>query len=158
MNNLFIKVTLFSIFLISCGKKNEMVLVSEKHSNISFNNRIVESDSLNILNYEYIYNGGGVAIADFNRDGKEDVYFTGNVVNNKLYLNQGDFVFKDVSSISQTQCKGSWSMGVTVIDINNDKWPDIYISVSGKGDAMDRKNILLINQGCLLYTSPSPRD
>tara|TARA_B100001057_G_scaffold90372_1_gene86591 strand:+ start:478 stop:3732 length:3255 start_codon:yes stop_codon:yes gene_type:complete len=147
MNNLFIKVTLFSIFLISCGEKNEMLLVPEKHSNISFNNEIVESDSLNILNYEYIYNGGGVAIADFNRDGKEDVYFTGNVVNNKLYLNQGDFVFKDVTSISQTECNGSWSMGVTVIDINNDKWPDIYVSVSGKGETINRKNILLINQG-----------
>ncbi len=147
MINLNIRVIFFSIFLISCGKKNEMVLVPEKHSNISFNNEVIESDSLNILNYEYIYNGGGVAIADFNRDGKEDIYFTGNVVNNKLYLNQGNFVFKDVSSVSKTECEGSWSMGVSVIDINNDNWPDMYISVSGKGDAIDRKNILLINQG-----------
>ena len=147
MISLNIRVILFSIFLISCGEKNEMVLVPEKHSNISFNNEVIESDSLNILNYEYIYNGGGVAIADFNRDGKEDIYFTGNVVNNKLYLNQGNFVFKDVSSESQTECEGSWSMGVSVVDINNDNWPDMYISVSGKGDAMDRKNILLINQG-----------
>ena len=147
MSNLYIRVILFSVFLISCGEKNEMLLVSENHSNISFNNEVIESDSLNILNYEYIYNGGGVAIADFNRDGKEDIYFTGNVVNNKLYLNEGDFVFKDVSSISQTECSGSWSMGVSVIDINNDNWPDMYVSVSGKGKPINRKNILLINQG-----------
>ena len=147
MSNLYIRVILFSVFLISCGEKNEMLLVSENHSNISFNNEVIESDSLNILNYEYIYNGGGVAIADFNRDGKEDIYFTGNVVNNKLYLNEGDFVFKDVSSISQTECSGSWSMGVSVIDINNDNWPDMYVSVSGKGKPNNRKNILLINQG-----------
>ena len=147
MSNLYIRVILFSIFLISCGEENEMLLVPENHSNISFNNEVIESDSLNILNYEYIYNGGGVAIADFNRDGKEDIYFTGNVVNNKLYLNEGDFIFNDVSSISQTECKGSWSMGVSVIDINNDKWPDMYVSVSGKGEAINRKNILLINQG-----------
>ncbi|MBU78948.1 MAG: hypothetical protein CMD29_02345 [Flavobacteriales bacterium] len=147
MSKLYIRVILFSVFLISCGEKNEMLLVSENHSNISFNNEVIESDSLNILNYEYIYNGGGVAIADFNRDGKEDIYFTGNVVNNKLYLNEGDFVFKDVSSISQTECSGSWSMGVSVIDINNDNWPDMYVSVSGKGKPINRKNILLINQG-----------
>ena len=147
MSNPYIRVILFSVFLISCGEKNEMLLVSENHSNISFNNEVIESDSLNILNYEYIYNGGGVAIADFNRDGKEDIYFTGNVVNNKLYLNEGDFVFKDVSSISQTECSGSWSMGVSVIDINNDNWPDMYVSVSGKGKPINRKNILLINQG-----------
>ena len=147
MININIRVILFSILLISCGKKNEMVLVSEKHSNILFNNEVIESDSLNILNYEYIYNGGGVAIADFNRDGKEDIYFTGNVVDNKLYLNEGNFVFKDVSSVSQTECKGLWSMGVSVVDINNDNWPDMYISVSGKGDAKSRKNVLLINKG-----------
>ncbi len=148
MTNRLSPILLLLIFLvISCQNNNQMVLVSEKQTNILFNNQVIESDSLNILNYEYIYNGGGVAIADFNRDGKEDVYFTGNVVSNRLYLNQGDFVFKDVSSISKSECNGFWSMGVSVIDINNDQWPDMYISVSGKGDPKKRKNILLVNQG-----------
>jgi len=138
---------IFIFFIFSCHKKPGMVLISESHSNILFNNEVIESDSLNILNFEYMYNGGGVAIADFNRDGKEDIYFTGNVVNNQLYLNQGNFIFKDVSSISKADCSSAWSMGVSVIDINNDQWPDMYISVSGKGHAKNRKNILLVNQG-----------
>ncbi len=141
MNRLFPILFISVFFVISCQNKNQMVLVPETQSQIKFNNKVIESDSLNILNYEYMYNGGGVAIADFNRDGKEDIYFTGNVVSNKLYLNQGDFVFKDVSSVSKTECAGYWSMGVSVIDINNDQWPDMYISVSGKGDPKNRKNI-----------------
>ena len=95
MSRINILVILFFIF--SCHKKSGMVLISESHSNILFNNEVIESDSLNILNFEYMYNGGGVAIADFNRDGKEDIYFTGNVVKNQLYLNQGNFIFKDVN-------------------------------------------------------------
>ena len=86
-------------------------------------------------------------MADFNKDGLDDIYFTGNVVKNQLYLNQGNFIFKDVSSISKADCSSAWSMGVSVIDINNDQWPDMYISVSGKGPAKNRKNILLVNQG-----------
>lgn len=154
MNRLFPILFISVFFVISCQNKNQMVLVPETQSQIKFNNKVIESDSLNILNYEYMYNGGGVAIADFNRDGKEDIYFTGNVVSNKLYLNQGDFVFKDVSSVSKTECAGYWSMGVSVIDINNDQWPDMYISVSGKGDPKNRKNILLVNQGVNIDSIP----
>jgi len=121
--------------------------IASSDSKVVFNNLAVESDSLNILINEYMYNGGGVALADFNNDGLDDIYFTGNVVDNALYLNQGNLEFKDVTQKSNTSCSGSWSMGVSVIDINNDGWLDMHIAVSGNEAKEKRKNILLINQG-----------
>ena len=140
---------LFFLLLIStrCGKNTNMELIPSKDSQVFFNNKVTESDSLNILLYEYMYNGGGVALADFNNDGLEDIYFTGNVVDNALYLNNGDLKFKDITQKANAGCSGFWSMGVSVIDINNDGWLDMHISVSGKGSATNRKNILLENQG-----------
>ena len=140
---------LFFLLLIStrCGKNTNMELIPSKDSQVFFNNKVTESDSLNILLYEYMYNGGGVALADFNNDGLEDIYFTGNVVDNALYLNKGDFKFEDITQKANAGCSGFWSMGVSVIDINNDGWLDMHIAVSGKGSATNRKNILLENQG-----------
>ena len=132
---------------VSCGKSEKMQLVAASHSKVEFNNIVTESDSLNILIYEYIYNGGGVALADFNKDGLDDIYFTGNVVDNALYLNKGNLVFEDITKKANVSCSGSWSMGVSVIDINNDGWLDMHIAVSGKVDPEKRKNILLVNQG-----------
>src|SRR5687767_11183169 len=87
------------IFLASCKKEPDTLfkLLSPDETGIAFSNRIFESDSLNILNQEYIYNGGGVAVGDFNNDGQSDLYFTGNMVSNKLYLNKGDFKFEDIT-------------------------------------------------------------
>ena len=124
-----------------------MELIYKTTSGIHFTNTIEESDSLNILNYEYLYNGGGVAVGDFNNDGREDLYFTGNLVDNALFLNQGNLNFKDVTLKSNVACKGLWSMGATVIDINQDGWLDIYVSVTGKGEELSRSNQLLINKG-----------
>jgi enediyne biosynthesis protein E4 len=140
---------LFFLLLIStrCGKNTNMELIPSKDSQVFFNNKVTESDSLNILLYEYMYNGGGVALADFNNDELEDIYFTGNVVDNALYLNKGDFKFEDITQKANAGCSGFWSMGVSVIDINNDGWLDMHIAVSGKGSATNRKNILLENQG-----------
>ncbi|MDG1264194.1 MAG: VCBS repeat-containing protein [Flavobacteriaceae bacterium] len=140
---------LFFLSLIStrCGKNTNMELIPSKDSQVFFNNKVTESDSLNILLYEYMYNGGGVALADFNNDGLEDIFFTGNVVDNALYLNKGDMKFEDITKKANASCSGFWSMGVSVIDINNDGWLDMHIAVSGKGSATLRKNILLENQG-----------
>ena len=135
------------ILCICCGKSEKMQLVAASHSRVEFNNIVTESDSLNILIYEYTYNGGGVALADFNKDGLEDIYFTGSVVDNALYLNKGNLVFDDITKKANVSCSGSWSMGVSVIDINNDGWLDMHIAVSGKVDPEKRKNILLVNQG-----------
>ena len=77
-----------------------MQLVAASHSKVEFNNIVTESDSLNILLYEYMYNGGGVALADFNKDGLDDIYFTGSVVDNALYLNKGNLVFEDITKVS----------------------------------------------------------
>jgi len=145
MKNIIISALFIS--LISCGKEYRFVLHPSSSSGVEFNNQVIESDSLNILSYEYMYNGGGVAIGDFNNDGKEDLYFTGNIVDNALYLNQGKFQFKDVSIASNTSCSGSWCMGASTIDINQDGWMDIYISVTGKTESNNLKNILLINKG-----------
>lgn len=135
------------ILITACNKKKQMELLSPARTGIHFINAIKETDSLNILTNEYIYNGGGVAVGDFNNDGKEDLYFAGNLVDNALYLNQGNLSFKDVTDKSNVACKGLWSMGATVIDINQDGWLDIYVSVTGKGEESTRSNQLLINKG-----------
>lgn len=115
-------------------------------SGITFNNLIIENDSLNPIDVTNIYNGGGVGIGDFNNDGLQDIYFTGNKVSNKLYLNKGDFKFKDITKEAGVDGDGRWCRGVSVVDINNDGWPDIYVSVSIDKDPSRRKNLLYINQ------------
>ena len=81
------------LFIISCNKKTTLFqLISPGHSNIHFNNRIIENDSINPIDLTNMYNGGGIGVADFNKDGLQDIYFTGNQVGNKLYLNKGNLV------------------------------------------------------------------
>jgi hypothetical protein len=88
---------------------------------------ITENDSINPIDNATVYNGGGVGIGDFNKDGLPDIYFTGNMVPNKLYLNKGNFKFEDVTATAGVDGKGRWGKGVSVIDINNDGLPDIYV-------------------------------
>ena len=89
---------LYILLFSSCKKKETLFeMVDSEHSGIHFNNQIIETDSLNVLDISNIYNGGGVGIGDFNKDGLEDVYFTGNKVSNKLYLNKGNFKFQDIT-------------------------------------------------------------
>src|SRR5690242_11550630 len=102
---------------------------------IDFNNQLTESDSLNILNEANLYNGGGVGIGDFNRDGLMDVYFAGNMVSNKLYLNKGSLKFNDITGEAGVGGAGRWCTGVAVTDINQDGWPDIYICASFRSDS-----------------------
>ena len=114
---------------------------------IHFNNLVTETDTFNILSYEYIYNGGGVGIADFNNDKKQDIFFTGNQVPNKLYLNEGDFQFKDISEKANINVEGRWNSGVSIVDINNDGWMDIYVCATTHPEPENRKNMLFVNQG-----------
>lgn len=125
-------------------------LLSKEQTNITFNNRIIENDSFNIVDYIYVYNGGGVAIGDINNDGLSDIYFTGNMVNDKLYLNKGNLTFEDISDYAGINIPG-WSTGVTMVDINHDGLLDIYVCQSGNFSPEKRKNLLFINKGNLKF-------
>lgn len=141
----------FAFFWISSCKKEKPSLFLQLDSlqtGIDFSNRITESDSSNILNAEFIYNGGGVGIGDFNGDGLPDIYFTGNQVDNKLYLNRGNFKFEDVTEKAGAQKRtGQWPSGINVLDINRDGKTDIYICNTFVADPGKRKNLLFINTG-----------
>ncbi len=124
-----------------------MEKIGSEHSGIKFRNDIVDNDSLNVLDEENIYNGGGVGIGDFNNDGLPDIYFAGNMVSNKLYLNKGDFKFEDVTEAAAVNGNGRWSRGLSVVDINNDGLQDIYVSATILRPGIKRQNLLYINQG-----------
>ncbi len=136
-----------SFFLSSCGNDKVFTKLSAEETNIAFSNRITELDTMNVLTFEYVNNGGGVALGDFNNDKLVDAYFTGNQVDNKLYLNKGDFKFKDVSKKANVEAKGKWCSGVALVDINNDKLLDIYVCTTAKKVASERANLLYVNQG-----------
>jgi len=120
--------------------------ISPAHSGIDFTNTIVDNEDLNILNFHYIYNGGGVGVADFNKDGLEDLVFSGNQVDSKIYLNQGDFQFSDITEASGFISK-AWATGISIVDINGDGWMDIYQSVGGSDCDGNCNNQLFIHQG-----------
>lgn len=145
INNLFY--FLLILLLASCKNKVLLHLVPSSHSGIHFNNHIVENDSVNPVDVTNVYNGGGVGVGDFNNDGLQDVYFTGNLVSNKLYLNKGDFKFQDVTKQAGAEGGGKWCRGVSVADINNDGWLDMYVCVTLTNKPQERENLLYINQG-----------
>ena len=121
-------------------------LLPPERTGIEFANSLSENDSLNILNYVYYYNGGGVGITDFNNDGLEDIFFSGNEVPCRLYLNKGSLRFEDVTE-SAGLLTSAWCTGVAVADVNDDGWPDIYVCVAGHPQPEQRRNLLFINQG-----------
>src|SRR3982750_1167891 len=148
MNKFYFIVFFFlSAALFSCKKHTLFQQVSSSQTGIHFNNQIVENDTINPLDLTNIYNGGGVGIGDFNNDGLQDVYFTGSRVSNKLYLNKGKFEFDDVTDQAGVTGDGKWCRGVSVIDINNDGWMDMYVCASMSHDPENRKNLLYVNQG-----------
>jgi hypothetical protein len=135
------------LLLFSCKKKTLFEQVPSSHSNVHFNNLVVENDSINPLDKLNIYNGSGVGVGDFNGDGLQDLYFTGNQVSNRLYINKGNMQFEDVTDKAGVGGFGGWGRGVAVVDINNDGWPDIYVCNTLLNDPKKRRNLLFINQG-----------
>ncbi len=140
-------------FLVfSCNPKDKKPLLFEllnsKFTNIDFENKVLSTDSLNILNFEYMFDGGGVGIGDINNDGLQDIYFTGNQVSSKLYLNLGGFKFKDITKLAQVETTG-WANGVSMADINQDGLLDIYVCRGGARNTSekDMANLVFINQG-----------
>lgn len=125
----------------------QFTLMSNEHTSIDFENRVVESPEMSFLNFANIYNGGGVATADFNNDGLVDIFFVANQNTNELYINKGNFEFENVTKGSGLEDANGWSTGVSVMDINNDGWLDIYVCKSGTPEtSYSMENRLYINQ------------
>mgnify|MGYP000551360009 CR=1 FL=1 len=108
-----------------------------------FQNTLFETNTNNYFTYPYMYLGGGVAAGDFNNDGLEDLFFTGNMVPNKLYINKGNLEFEDISKTAGIEGDQRWYSGVTLIDINKDGYLDIYCSVAGENEPQN--NVLYLN-------------
>ncbi len=144
----FAFVLCFFLLFIRCSDphgEEVFVRIDEHVSSVDFVNHVQDSDSIHLINFHYLYNGGGVGVGDFNRDGLQDLVFGGNQVSSKLYLNKGDFKFQDISINSGFQTEG-WVNGISIVDINNDLLPDIYLSVGGYKCEGQCKNYLFLNQ------------
>jgi len=136
------------LILSGCNDKNyRLQLLSQTRTGIDFVNAIIENDSINQLDLENIYNGGGVGIGDFNNDALPDLFFTGNLVSNRLYLNRGKMKFEDITAQAGTTGEGRWCSGAALVDINNDGWLDIHVSATLKNNSSDRQNLLYVHQG-----------
>jgi enediyne biosynthesis protein E4 len=139
------------LFLQACsGKKTLFTNLPARTSGIKFNNTITEDKNDSTLISEFAYMGGGVGIGDFNNDGKKDVFFSANQVSSKLYINKGNLQFQDWTEKAGVTTN-VWATGVSIIDINNDGFDDIYICVYGKNLKQQSKNLLFINQHNLTF-------
>lgn len=138
-----------SFWFLGCTKSNDrplFTLIDSTDSGIHFENTIIETDSLNAVRFEYIYNGGGIGIGDFNNDDLPDVFFAGNIVSSKLYLNRGAFHFEDVTNAAKVNTT-YWCTGVATNDFNQDGWMDIYVSTVHPDPNQTSPNLLFINKG-----------
>jgi enediyne biosynthesis protein E4 len=120
--------------------------VSPKHSGITFANQLRETDSANAIFYEYYYNGSGVAVGDLNNDGLSDIVFGANMTKSRIYINAGDLHFIDITDRCGINTSGKWITGVTLVDINQDGWLDIYLCAAGN-IGYDYHNLLYISNG-----------
>src|SRR5213592_678864 len=128
-------------------------LLTPRQTGITFANTITVSDSMNVLTNPYVYNGAGVAVADIDNDGLPDIFLAGNMVSSRLYRNKGDMRFEDITAAAGVTTT-RWATGATMVDINNDGYLDIYVSVSGpqSSQGKDRANLLFINNGNRTFT------
>ncbi len=125
--------------------------ISSDVSKLDFNNKLVFTEEYNPYTFKNFLNGGGIALGDVNNDGLIDVYCTGNLVDNKLYLNKGNFVFEDITETAKLACKDVWSTGASFVDINHDGFLDIYVCKSGDPNSPLRENQFFINKGDLTF-------
>lgn len=151
---------LFVMVLSACQQQTGNKLftkISASASNINFKNTLIEDDQFNVLNYPYFYNGGGVAVGDINNDGLPDLFFTGNMVKNRLYLNKGQLEFDDITQKSTVADKQGWCTGATMADINADGWLDIYVCRSADANPLKRQNLLFINNHDNTFTESAEK-
>src|SRR5216684_3285384 len=142
--------------LSACGHETHPPLfkrLTPGHTGVSFANNITTTDSENVQTDVYVYNGAGVAVGDIDNDGLPDIFFSGNMVSSRLYLNKGNMRFDDITQAAGVGTK-RWATGATMVDINNDGYLDIYVSVSGPewSKGKDRANLLFINNGNRTFT------
>ena len=128
-------------------------LLSPEQTGVTFANTISTSDSLNVQTDVYVYNGAGVAVGDIDNDGLPDIFFAGNMVTSRLYLNKGNMRFEDITERAGVTTK-RWATGASMVDINNDGLLDIYVSVSGPewSKPEERANLLFVNNGNRTFT------
>ncbi len=146
---------IYLILLLSCSEKPPIIievdklftLLPDEYTHLKFENRLIDEMDFNVFKYRNYYNGGGVAIGDVNGDGRPDVYLVANQLPNKLFLNQGDFRFRDVTRKARVAGSHKWSTGVCLVDVNGDQRLDIYVCNSGNIKGDNRANELFINQG-----------
>ncbi|MBN9381969.1 MAG: VCBS repeat-containing protein [Chitinophagaceae bacterium] len=143
-----------ALLATGCGDRQETLFtqLDKDRTGIDFQNTLFDGEALNVLNYIYFYNGGGVAIGDINNDGLPDILFTGNMVHNRLFLNKGGFKFENITEKSHVADQEGWCTGATMVDINGDGLMDIYICRSADNDPSRRSNLLYINNGDLTFT------
>ena len=142
------------ILFIGCSSNDTTLFskLSDQNTGVNFRNTLFEDGPLNVANYIYFYNGGGVAVGDINNDGLQDILFTGNMVRNRLYLNKGNFVFEDITQRAGIAELQGWCTGATMSDVNGDGKLDIYICRSADINPDLRENLLFINNGDLSFT------
>jgi hypothetical protein len=156
-------VLIISLLACSCTRQRGdaqdklFTLLDREHTRIEFVNQVEYTEEYNTYTYRNFYNGAGVGLGDFNNDGLPDIYFCGNLVDNKLYLNKGDFVFEDITESAGVACRNVWSTGVSIADINGDGWLDIYVCKSGDPRGTHRYNELFINNGDLTFSEQAAR-
>ncbi|MGB5435459.1 MAG: VCBS repeat-containing protein [Maribacter sp.] len=157
-------ILVFSLAIItSCSRELKKELTSntqplfelKENCGVDFQNNLTYTEDFNPYTYRNFYNGGGIAIGDVNNDGLLDLYFIGNIVDNRLYLNKGDWQFDDITEKAGVGCPNIWSSGATFVDINHDGFIDIYVCKSGKPEGSNRHNELFINNGDLTFTEQS---
>lgn len=149
MGKLKLRYLLLVLVVSSCREKEDALfkLIDPAQSNIEFSNDLAFDQDFNIFKYRNYYNGGGVGLIDFNKDGLLDIYLVANMTPNKLYINKGGFEFEDVTETAGVAGTHAWSTGVTIADVNADGWPDIYLCNSGDVKGDNRQNELFINNG-----------